>query len=189
MTLTPESIANPNLPRTKMNGYSIQATDDFLKEVAWEWRRLHRDLRELSEQNAELERRLDEIQRKIEDLRGEPVVRGEREPSSAAALAAALRAAEAIRQDARQESEAMLKKARRRATTLDDELERARATTAERIRELEETQQQARSRLSAFLTEMLAAVEHPAEEETVDVVRELPMRVVVSSDEPAASER
>jgi cell division initiation protein len=191
MALTPESIANPNLPRTKVNGYSIQATDDFLKEVAWEWRRLQSDRRKLSEQNAELERQLDEIHRKIEDLRGEPVVRSERQPPSAVALAAALRAAEAMREEARQESEALLKKARKRAASLDDEVERARVTTAERIRELEDTQQQARARLSSFLNEMLAAVEDddPVEERRSDVVRELPVHAVATTDDATASER
>lgn len=189
MSLTPESIANPNLPRTKMGGYSIEATDDFLKEVAWEWRRLQSDRRKLSEQNGELERRLDEILRKIEELRGEPIVRGERQPLSAAALAAAYRAAASMREEARQESETLLKKARRRAASLDDEIERARVTTAEQIRELEETQKQARTRLSSFLTEMLAAVEDPVDETPSDVVRELPVRAVASADDAAASKR
>jgi cell division septum initiation protein DivIVA len=204
VALTPESIANPNLPRTKVGGYSIEATDGFLKEVAWEWRRLQSDRRKLSEQNAELERRLDEIHRKIEELRGEPIVRSERQPLSAAALAAAYRAAEAVREEARRESETVLKKARKRAEHLDDEVERARIATTERIRELEETQMQARARLSAFLTEMLVAVETRAEESAgprleeaaeppVDeapknVLRELPLRAVASSEDMSSAE-
>jgi cell division initiation protein len=190
VSLTPESIANPNLPRTKMGGYSIEATNDFLKEVSWEWRRLQSDRRKLSEQNAELERRLDEIHSKIEELRGERIIPSERQPLSAAALAAAYRAAEAMREEARQESETLLKKARRRAASLDDEVERARITTSERIRDLEETQKQARARLSSFLAEMLAAVE---DEDTVSEgptagVRRLPVHAVASTDEATPSE-
>lgn len=193
MALTPESIANPNLPRTKVGGYSIEATDGFLKEVAWEWRRLQSDRRKLSEQNAELERQLDEIHGKLEELRGVSALRSEKEPRAAAALAAAYRAAEAIRDEARQESETLLRKARRRAVSLDDEVERARVSTAERIRELEETQKQARARLSSFLTEMLAAVDSPAEEGSndevpSDVVRDLRARAAASADEPSSAE-
>jgi cell division septum initiation protein DivIVA len=182
VALTPEQITDPNLPRAKMGGYTVEATDEFLKEVAWEWRRLQSDRRKLSERNAELERQLEDIHRRIEELRGDAVVSDKREPRSALALAAAYRAAEAIRDDARRESETLLKKARKRAATLDDEIERAKAATADRIRELEDTQRQARRRLSSFLTELLDAVEAPDSDANRDVVRELRARAASSAE-------
>jgi cell division septum initiation protein DivIVA len=176
--LTPESIADPNLPRVKVGGYSVTVTDEFLSEIAWEWRGIQSDRRKLIERNAELERQLQEIHRRLEELRGNPVVTHEREPRSGAALAAAYRAAEAIRNDARLESEALLKKARKRALVLEHEVERAREASAERIRELEEVQRQVRRGLSSFLTEMLDAIETPDSAGAPDVVQELRKRVV-----------
>ncbi len=183
MSLTPESISEPNLPRAKVGGYSIEATDEFLKEIAWDWRRINSDCRKLAERNAELEQQLNEIHRRIEALRDNVRVAEQQEPRSAAALAAAYRAAEAIREDARQDSETLLKKARKRAAVLDDEVERAREQSAERIREFEEVQQHVRRRLSSFLAEMLDAVEtSDATATPEDIVRELTERTTLSAD-------
>jgi cell division septum initiation protein DivIVA len=191
MSLTPEQIADPHLPRAKMGGYGVEETDEFLKQVAWEWRRLESDRRKLSERTAELEQQLEDIHRRIAELRGDAVVPSERDPRSAAALAAAYRAAEAIRDDARRESETLLKKARKRVATLDNEVERAKAATADRLRELEETQRQARRRLSSFLSELLDAVEAPDSDVTRgDVVRELRARAASTAEAaPAESDR
>jgi predicted transcriptional regulator len=183
LSVTAESISEANLPRAKVGGYSIEATDEFLKEIAWAWRRIDSDCRKLAERNAELEQQLNEIYRRIEALRDDASVAEQQEPRSAAALAAAYRAAEAIREDARQESEALLKKARKRASALDDEVERARQQSAERIREFEEVQQHVRRRLSSFLAEMLEAVE--ASNSTArpeDIVRELTERTALAAE-------
>jgi cell division septum initiation protein DivIVA len=183
LSRTPESISEPNLPRAKVGGYSIEATDEFLKEIAWDWRRINSDCRKLAERNAELEQQLDEIHRRIEALRDDASVAEQHEPRSAAALAAAYRAAEAIREDARQESETLLKKARKRAAVLDDEVERAREQSAERIRDFEEVQQHVRRRLSSFLAEMLEAVETSNSTATPeDIVRELTERTTLTAD-------
>lgn len=190
MALTAEAIANPNLPRTKVGGYNVEATDEFLQQVAWAWRRVDSDRRKLTERNAELERQLADIHRRLEELRGDPVVPSEREPRAAAALAAAYRAAEAIRREAREESEALLKKARKRVSVIDDEVERARAATGEQIRELEETQRQVRRRLSSFLTEMLDAIETPGSDPPPDLARELRQHAVSSAEAaPAEADR
>lgn len=187
MSVTAESISEANLPRAKVGGYSIEATDEFLKEIAWAWRRITSDCRKLAERNAELEQQLDEIHRRIEALRDDARVAEPQEPRSAAALAAAYRAAEAIREDARRESETLLKKARKRADVLDDEVERAREQSAERIREFEEVQQHVRRRLSAFLAEMLDAVEASDSTATPeDIVRRLTERTTLTADVAAA---
>jgi cell division septum initiation protein DivIVA len=159
--LTPDSISNPQLPRAKVGGYSVEATDELLKKISWEWIRLQSDRKKLTERTAELERQLADINQKLEELRGESVIKTQPEPRTAAALAAAYRAADAIRDEARSDSEKLLKKARSHAVDLDKELERARAANAERIRDLERTQKEAREKLSAFLVEMLDAVGSP----------------------------
>lgn len=187
MSLTPESISEPNLPRAKVGGYSIEATDEFLKEIAWEWRRITSDRRKLAERNAELEQQLGEIHGRIEALRNGAGAAKQQEPRSAAALAAAYRAAESIREDARQESDTLLKKARRRAAVVDGEVERAREASAEKIREFEEVQQNVRRRLSSFLAEMLDAVETSDSDATAsDIVAELNKRATPSADAVAA---
>ncbi len=190
MSLTPESISEPNLPRAKVGGYNVEATDEFLEEMAWEWRRINSDRRKLAEKNAELEQQLNEIQRRIEALRDDSGTTKEQESRSASALAAAFRAAESIRKDARQESETLLKKARKRAALLDDELERAREESAERIRGFEEVQQHVRHRLSAFLAEILDAVETSDPDAAApDIIRELNKRAAPSIDvAPAEAE-
>jgi predicted transcriptional regulator len=187
VSVTPESISEANLPRVKVGGYSIEATDEFLKEIAWAWRRINSDCRKLAERNAELEQQLNEIHRRIDALRDDRGVAAQHEPRSTVALAAAYRAAEAIREDARQESETLLKKARKRAAVLDDEVERAREQSAERIREFEEVQQHVRRRLSSFLAEMLDAVEASNSTATPeDIVRELTERTTLNADVAAA---
>lgn len=170
------------LPRTRVRGYSIEATDAFLKKVAWEYRKVQRDGRKLLERNAELERQLQDIHQRLDELRGDLIIRREREPLAVAALAAAYRAADAVREEARQESNTVLQKARKRAKVLDEEVERARTLSAKRIREFEETQIEARDRLSAFLTTMLAVVESHSEGELGDIVRELKSRATAASD-------
>jgi predicted transcriptional regulator len=191
VSLTPETISEPNLPRAKVGGYSIEATNEFLKEIAWEWRRINSDRRKLAEHNAELEQQLNEIQRRIDALRDGATITTEQEPRSAAALAAAYRAAESIRKDARQESETLLKKVRKRAAVVDDEVERAREASAEKIREFEEVQQQVRRRLSSFLAEMLDAVETADSDVTApDIVRELNKRAGLWAEAaPAEADR
>ncbi len=181
MSLTPESISEPNLPRAKVGGYSVEATNEFLKEIGWEWRRINSDRRKLAEKNAELEQQLNEIQRGIEALRDDSSMTKEQESRSASAFAAAYRAAESIREDARQESETLLKKARKRAALLDDEVERAREASAQRIRGFEEVQQHVRHRLSAFLAEILDAVEtSDSDAAAPDIIRELTKRAAPS---------
>src|SRR5262249_61700192 len=99
----------------------------------------------------------------------------ERAPSAASLLAAAHRVAAEMRAQAREECEAMLKKARRRAEVFEHEVDQARARTEYRVRELEETQRQARERLSMFLASMLSAIEERSET-AGSVVRDLRAR-------------
>jgi cell division septum initiation protein DivIVA len=183
VSVTAESIAEADLPRAKVGGYNIEATDEFLKEIAWAWRRITSDCRKLAERNAELEQQLNEIHRRIDALRDDASVAEQHESRSAAALTAAYRAAETIREDARQESETLLKKARKRAAVLDEEVERAREQSAGRIRDFEEVQQHVRRRLSSFLAEMLEAVEASDSAATPeDIVRELTERTALAAD-------
>lgn len=182
MPLTPDSIANSHLPRTKVpGGYSIEATDEFLKKVAWEFRKVQSDCRKLLEQNDVLERQLQDIRQRLDELRGN-LIRHEREPLARASLAAAYRAAEAVREEARQEGNTVLEKARKRAKALDEEVERARALTAKQVSALEEMQTAARNQLSAYLVTLLTEIEGHWGGERGAIVRELKARAQASDE-------
>jgi cell division septum initiation protein DivIVA len=169
VALSADSIENPDLPRARVGGYSIEATDELLSRVAKEYRQLQRDRTDLLTRQAELEGRLEKVLLAVEPD-GE-----HREPSTTSLLAAAHRVAAEMRAQAREECEAMLKKARRRADVFEREVDQARVRTEYRVRELEETQRQARERLSMFLASMLAAIEERSET-AGSVVRELRTR-------------
>jgi cell division septum initiation protein DivIVA len=176
VALSADSIENPDLPRARVGGYSIEATDELLTRVAQEYRQLQRDRTDLLTTQTELEGRLHKIMLAVEPD-GEP-----REPSTTSLLAVAHRVAAEMRAQAREECEAMLKKARRRAEVFEREVDQARARTEYRVRELEETQRQARERLSMFLASMLAAIEERSET-AGSVVRE-PRTRTNSAGEP-----
>ena len=169
MALSADSIENPDLPRARVGGYSIEATDELLARVAKEVRQLQRDRTDLLTRQAELEGRLEKVLLAVEPD-------GElQEPSTTSLLAAAHRVAAEMRAQAREECETMLKKARRRADVFEREVDQARARTEYCVRELEETQRQARERLSMFLASMLSAIEERSET-AGSVVRELRTR-------------
>ncbi len=175
MALSPDSIENPDLPRARVGGYSIEATDELLSRVAKEYRQLQRDRTDLLTRQAELEDRLHKILLAAEPD-GEP-----REPLTTSLLAVAHRVAAEMRAQAREECEVMLKKARRRSQVFEREVDQARARTEYRVRELEETQRQARERLSTFLASMLAATEERSET-AGSVVRDLRARAAADGE-------
>jgi len=178
VALSADSIENPDLPRARVGGYSVEATDELLSRVAKEYRQLQRDRTDLLTRQAELEGRLEKVLLAVEpDVHGQ-----ERAPSAASLLATAHRVAAEMRAQAREECESMLKKARRRSEVFEREVDQARARTEFRVRELEETQRQARERLSMFLASMLASIEERSET-AGSVVRELRNRAS-SAGEP-----
>jgi cell division septum initiation protein DivIVA len=181
LPLSADSIENPHLPRARVGGYSVEATDEFLARVADEYRQLQRDRADLLTRQADLERRLQKILLAV-DSDGDPWLPG-REPElpSTDLLAAAHRAAADLRAQARAECETMLKKARRRADSLEHEVEQVRKRSEHRVRELEETQRQARERLSSFLASMIAAFEDRSDD-VGSVVRELRARTTSAGE-------
>jgi len=174
MALSADSIRNPRLPKARVGGYSVEATDEFLDRVATEYRQLQRDREELVARQAELEHHLEQIVLAVH-ADGEPSLLGRGRERPAGALIAAQRLAAEMKAQAREECEAMLKKARRRAAVFEREVDQARARSEYRVRELEETQREARERLSMFLSSMLSAIEERSED-AGSVVRELRAR-------------
>jgi cell division septum initiation protein DivIVA len=179
MALSADSIRNPHLPKARVGGYSVEATDEFLARVANEYRQLQRDREELVARQAELEHRLEQIVLAVQPDGGPWLVGAERERPGA--VLAAHRLAAEMRAQAREECEAMLKKARRRAAVFEREVDQARARSEYRVRELEETQREARERLSMFLSSMLSAIEERSED-AGSVVRELRARTTPAGD-------
>jgi len=180
MALSADSIRNPHLPKARVGGYSVEATDEFLERVANEYRQLQRDREELVARQAELEHRLEQIMLAVQPD-GDPWLAGRERERPAATLLAAHRLAAEMRAQAREECEAMLKKARRRAEVFEREVDQARARSEYRVRELEETQREARERLSMFLSSMLSAIEERSEDAGT-VVRELRARATQAGE-------
>lgn len=148
MALRPEEIDPENLPRGSLGGFKPGPVEELLKRVAWDYRQILHDNKQLHDRLEELQDRAAELERELETLRES------RKPPDELArqtLAASQRAARELRESTRQECEAALEKARSRVKRIDREHSRAVAE----LRALQElrrtTQERLRSSLQALL--------------------------------------
>ena len=146
MALRPEEIDLENLPRGR--GFKPGPVEELLKRVAWDYRQVLHDNKQLHNRLEELQDRAAELERELETLRE---TRKPPDELARQTLAASQRAARELRESTRQECEAALEKARSRVKRI----ERERSRAVAELRALQElrrtTQERLRSSLEALL--------------------------------------
>jgi len=156
MPIDPEEIGPANLPRTSLGGYKSGPTDDLLKRVAWDYRQLVHEHRTLEDAADQLGRRADELEAQVRSLQG--LLEEHRDPDeiSRTLLGAAQRAARELRDSARNDCEAMLKKAQRRAGQIEAEAQKQTAAASAELARLQQLGSQVRQELRSTLDTILA---------------------------------
>jgi cell division septum initiation protein DivIVA len=152
MSLRPEEITTAGLPRRAVRGFDPRATDELLKRVAWDYRKLFEEARELSLDRDRLRGRVDELEARLAELESQAQDRQDAEEVGRALIAEAERTAHEIRESARSESDAAVREAQERARLVEAEAQRRldAATEAQRVAA------QVRGRIRAALDAVLA---------------------------------
>lgn len=153
MPLDPEQISLAGLPRDALGGYKPGPAEEQLKRIAWDYRNLLHERQELRETADILRRRVDELEAQFAALKDELEERRDPDEIGRTLLAAAQRMARELRESARGDGDAALKKARARARTIEAEAQR-RSDAAVRAQRLGAD---VRRQLQAALDAMLAA--------------------------------
>jgi len=151
--IRPEDIDATRLPHARVGGYSTAATNELLKQVAWDYRQLVHEKSKVVEETEALEKRIAELEQRVATLTAERNRLQGRQDLAAATLAAAQRAAHEAREDARRDCEQTLRAARRRAREIEQTMEKALAVRSGEIASLEKAQ----ARLLGELRRVFAA--------------------------------
>lgn len=167
MPLKPEEIDPELLPRASVGGFKPGPVEELLKRVAWDYRQLLHDNRQLRAELTGLQARAEEFERQLEALQN----RKTPDELARQAFAASQRAARELRESTRQECEETLKKARARAKRIEREHTRAEAE----LRELQELRRTVQERLRSSLLATLeqAGNSQPTEALETDLVGRL----------------
>jgi cell division septum initiation protein DivIVA len=172
--LDPEQIGTNGLPRDAFGGFKSGAVEELLKRVAWDYRKLLEERKNLAEAVDLLERRVQELEPKLETLSNELEKRRNPEELSRLLLAAAQRAAHDLRASAQIDGEAALKKARTRAQSIEAEAQRR----LDSATELGRLAAQVRQRLQTALDTILAVAPAEAPEGAGDTDSPAALKVV-----------
>lgn len=165
-----------------MGGYSTGATEELLRQVAWDYRQLVREKSELVEQSQALHERISELERQVQALTEHRDRLESRQDLAAATLTAAQRAAHDARESARRECELMLKAARRRAEEIEQTMEKALAVRSGEVQALEEAQQRLLAELRHVFSAALESIEHAGSSALNDLAGELGEAVSRAAD-------
>jgi cell division septum initiation protein DivIVA len=122
--LDPEQINLAGLPRDALSGYKAGPAEDLVKRVAWDYRQLVHERDKLKEEADALRRRAGEAEAELEALREELDRQRDPDEIARALLEAAQRRARELREAARSDSDATLKKARARARSIEEKARR-----------------------------------------------------------------
>jgi DivIVA domain-containing protein len=186
--MSPDDIAAARLSRSRMGGYDVAETDELLRAVAWDYRRLLHEHQTLADDVSRINGEAAERANEIESLKAEVERRRHPDELARAVLDAAQRAARELRDTTRAECEAALKQARSRASEIETEVEQATASLRADLERLEHERERARELLQAALTAALQTVqpsnsglaspeaEGPAPSESESLVRALRVR-------------
>jgi cell division septum initiation protein DivIVA len=177
VALRPEEIDSENLPRGSLGGFKPGPVEELLKRVAWDYRQVLHDNKQLHDQLEELQDRAAELERQLQVVRKPP------DELARQTLAASQRAARELRESTRQECEAALKNARSRAKRIDREHSRALAE----LRALEELRRTTQERLRASLQAVLQRADDP--HSTADLDADLPGWVDAAGSAPRAGHK
>jgi len=133
--LDPEQITLAGLPRDAFGGYKAGPADDLIERVASEYRQLVGERDKLKETADILRRRVDEADREVATFREQSERQRNPDEIGRALLEAAQRMARDLREEARSDGSAAIRKARARARLIESEAQR-RSDAADRARQL-----------------------------------------------------
>lgn len=178
MPIKPEEITAENLPQG-VRGYQKEATENLLKLVAWDYRRVLREqaldeeelqrlrnkvdqleteqqaLRSLLDAQPPGEQRHDELQAEVERLQSALAAQRRREELPEALLSSALRSAREQRERARAECEELIKAARRRAEQIEQEARASVSRSAGEVERLHRMENDLREQLRRMLQTLI----------------------------------
>jgi cell division septum initiation protein DivIVA len=144
-----------------VGGYDAAATEEFLRAVAGNYAWLLKEWETLTRKVQDLEREAAEHAEQLSSARSELEQRQHPDELARLVLQASQRAARDVREAARAESEAAIKKARGRAAEIESEIERTKASIVSEIAALDAERERLRETLRTTLTGVLDAVERP----------------------------
>jgi chromosome segregation ATPase len=163
-TLRPEDLNLSAVPRNRLGQLKEEGVVELLQRAAWDYREALAEKQRLARTVEELTQRTGELMEQVASL--ETAASRHREPDelARALLAAAQRTARESREIARQECEMMLKKAARRAETIEEDAA-GRAAEVARIEALQE-------QIVAEATERAATITATAETEAASLLEQ-----------------
>jgi cell division septum initiation protein DivIVA len=156
MTLNPEEISATNLPRGPLGGYKAGPTEELLKQVAWDYGQLVHEFAKAAETVERLTGRCGELEAQVASL--QTVLAGYKDSDEVAhaLIASAQRAARELRESARSEGEALLRKARSRAKEIEVEAQKRSGASVAAATQLKELRERVRDQLRETLDSMTA---------------------------------
>ena len=162
MPLDPKEISAAGLPRSPLGGYKAGPTVELLKRVAWDYMQLVHECAKHAETVERLTRRTDELEAKVASL--QTLLDGHKDPDEVARTVPAMaqRAARELRESARTESEATLKKARARAQEIESEAQKRIGASAADVTQLTQLRERLRAQLHETLDSMVTREAAPS---------------------------
>jgi cell division protein FtsB len=160
VTLDPQEISAARLPRGPVGGYRAGPTEELLKRTAWEYGQLVHECAKRAETIDRLTQRTDELEAEVASLKAELGSHNDSDEVAHALLSSAQRAARELRESARSDGNAALKKARNRAKQIESEARRrSGASSVTATMQIKELREAVRVQLRETLESMIATGE------------------------------
>lgn len=156
MTLNPEEISATHLPRGPLGGYRAGPTEELLKQVAWDYGQLVHEFAKAAETVERLTVRCGELEAQVASLQTLLAGHKDSDEVAHALIASAQRAARELRESARSEGEAILRKARSRAKEIEVEAQKRSGASVAAATQLKELRERVRNQLRETLDSMTA---------------------------------
>ena len=159
--IAPSEIQNTKLSPA-LRGYDREETDALLHHIHSSYERVWSEREELRAEVLQLQektRENDHLRAELERIEPELAELQKVDQLLRSALVSTERTTEKLKQEARDEAETTVKRARKRADTLNTKAENERRRLEQEIAELEEKMRQTKERCRELLTEALEAIE------------------------------
>ncbi len=154
--MRPEDLSLSGLPKTPFGGVKSDAVADLLKRVAWDYREVLGQNRQLGRQVDELLQAREALEAQVAALEAAAAERKEPDELARTLLSSAQRTAREQREAARREAELLLKKARERAHQIENEVRASAEVCLAELAKLEELRDEVTSELRTALEAIVA---------------------------------
>jgi chromosome segregation ATPase len=159
MSIRPEDLTISGLPRSSLpGGIKVSAAADFLERAAWDYRTALGQAQQLAKTVGEQARRIKELEAQIASLEADVAAR--RDPDELARRL--LASAREEREEARRESQLLLKKAERRAERIELAAHRRLQSETSQLKQFDVLREQLRDGVRSALETIMALDEDGA---------------------------